>query len=216
MTSNSSVADLRRDYRLQSLSESDVDLDPIRQFARWWEEVLAAEISEPNGMTLATVTPEGKPAARIVLLKGFDHRGFTFFSNYTSHKGEQLTAHPYAALVFWWDPLERQVRIEGPVERMDAGESDEYFHSRPKGSRLGAWASNQSQVIAGREALEHRQQELEQQYQDMDRIPRPPHWGGYRVIPIQMEFWQGRSSRLHDRICYTQQADGWLIQRLAP
>ncbi|NET53064.1 MAG: pyridoxamine 5'-phosphate oxidase [Merismopedia sp. SIO2A8] len=220
MTTNPSVADLRKDYRSSTLDRTDVCDDPIKQFQRWWQEVLAANIPEPNGMTLATATPDGHPSARIVLLKGFDQRGFCFFTNYTSRKGNELTANPHAALVFWWEPLERQVRIEGTVEKMATDESDTYFNSRPKGSRIGAWASPQSQVIGDRQVLEESQTALENEYANQDNIPRPPHWGGFRLVPTQVEFWQGRSSRLHDRICYTKKMAAshstWNITRLAP
>lgn len=211
-----SVADLRKDYRLKTLEISDLSPDPIEQFDHWWQEVLAAQIPEPNGMTLATATPEGKPSARIVLLKGFDQRGFVFYSNGLSRKGQEITANPQGALVFWWEPLERQVRIEGSLHPIDPQESDVYFHSRPKASRLGAWASAQSQVIPGRQELEDRLAALEQHYADTDRIPRPPHWGGFRLSPERVEFWQGRSSRLHDRLCYLKTPQGWSIVRLSP
>lgn len=211
-----SVADLRKDYRRQTLELADLSPDPIQQFDRWWQEVLAAEIPEPNGMTLATATPAGKPSARIVLLKGFDARGFVFYSNHLSRKGEEIEANPQAALVFWWEPLERQVRIEGTIGKIDPQESDAYFYSRPRSSRLGAWASDQSQMIDGREGLESRLQDLERQYGDTEAIPRPPHWGGFRVVPDRIEFWQGRPSRLHDRLCYLKQSEGWSIVRLSP
>ncbi len=211
-----SVADLRRDYRASTLDESDAIADPIEQFEHWWNDVLRAEVPEPNGMTLATVGTDGRPSARIVLLKGFDQQGFNFFTNYDSRKGRELAATPYGALVFWWEPLERQVRIEGTVEKLTYEESDAYYHSRPKGSRLGAWASPQSQVIESRQILENKQLALEKQYGGADQIPRPPHWGGYRLVPDRMEFWQGRPSRLHDRLCYLRAEVGWIRVRLAP
>lgn len=210
------LTELRQEYSQQGLQESEVDRDPIIQFERWFNQALEAQLREPNAMTLATVTTEGRPAARVVLLKGFDHRGFVFYTNYTSRKGQELARTPFAALVFWWADLERQVRIEGAVEKVAAQESDAYFHSRPRGSRLGAWASDQSQVVADRAALEERLRTLEEKYRDQE-IPRPPHWGGYRLIPSVIEFWQGRPNRLHDRLRYVRQEDNhWLIERLAP
>lgn len=210
------VADLRKDYQLQGLRETDVDFNPFRQFQVWFDQALASQLPEPNAMTVATATQSGKPSARIVLLKGFDERGFVFYTNYQSHKGQELADNPQAALVFWWAELERQVRIEGRVEKVSEQESDEYFHSRPFNSRLGAWASDQSQVIESREVLERRAQELKTKYENQD-VPRPPHWGGFRVIPTSIEFWQGRSSRLHDRLLYHLLDNGsWLIERLSP
>ncbi|NWF58599.1 MAG: pyridoxamine 5'-phosphate oxidase [Fischerella sp.] len=210
------VADLRKDYTLQGLSETDVDPNPFIQFQKWFDQALASQLLEPNAMTLATTTPDGKPSARMVLLKDFDDRGFVFFTNYNSQKGQELAENPQAALVFWWAELERQVRICGHVEKTSQNESDEYFRSRPFNSRLGAWVSNQSEAIASREVLEQRLQELQAKYANQD-IPRPPYWGGLRVIPTQIEFWQGRSSRLHDRLLYTRLEDGtWKIERLSP
>lgn len=232
MTQTPSVADLRKDYRVDTLDRHQVCDDPIQQFEVWWQDVLATDIPEPNGMTLATCNAEGHPSARIVLLKGFDHRGFCFYTNYTSRKGQELLQNPHAALVFWWEPLERQVRIEGTVAQMPPEESDAYFNSRPKGSRIGAWASPQSQEIGDRQILSDNQAELESKYAETDDVPRPPHWGGFRLVPHRIEFWQGRSSRLHDRLCYIKQdaktaapiADidspkhgaSWKILRLAP
>lgn len=209
------VADLRCDYRLQALLEAEVDANPIGQFQRWFAQALAAELPEPNAMTLATVTAEGKPAARMVLLKGFDQQGFVFYTNYLSRKGRDLSQTPWAALVFWWAELERQVRIEGQVTKVSAQETNDYFESRPRGSQLGAWASEQSRVIGDRTILEDRLQELEQHYQDQP-IPRPPHWGGYRLYPHLIEFWQGRPNRLHDRLCYQKEGEQWTIERLSP
>ena len=213
-----SIADLRQNYSLEGLKETDVNSNPIQQFALWFHQAVDAELLEPNAMTLATATPDGKPTARIVLLKGFSDRGFVFYTNYDSLKGKQLIANPYAALVFLWDKLERQVRIEGTVEKLSPEESDEYFYSRPKASQLGAWASAQSETIANRKVLEQKLADLESKYADNDtKIPRPPHWGGFRVIPQQIEFWQGRPSRLHDRLVYCLQDDGsWEIERLSP
>ncbi|MUL38587.1 pyridoxamine 5'-phosphate oxidase [Gloeocapsopsis dulcis] len=213
---NISVADLRKDYTLQGLQEKNAEPNPFVQFQLWFDQALAAQLPEPNAMTLATATPDGKPSARMVLLKNFDERGFVFFTNYSSHKGQELAANPQAALVFWWAELERQVRIEGRVEKASDAESDEYFQSRPLNSRLGAWASDQSQVVASREVLEQRLQELQQKYEHAE-IPRPSYWGGYRLIPSVIEFWQGRPSRLHDRLNYRYQKDGsWRIERLSP
>lgn len=210
------IADLRKDYTLQGLSISEVDFNPFRQFKKWFDQALAAQLPEPNAMTIATATPAGNPSARMVLLKDFDERGFVFYTNYNSQKGQELAENPQAACVFWWAELERQVRICGRVEKVSEHESDEYFHSRPLNSRLGAWASNQSEVIENREVLEQRLQELQVKYAFED-VQRPPHWGGLRVIPSEIEFWQGRSSRLHDRLVYNCLNDGsWQIQRLSP
>jgi pyridoxamine 5'-phosphate oxidase len=210
------LADLRKDYTRQGLSEADADLDPIRQFHVWFEQALAANVVEPNAMTLATATPDGRPSARIVLLKGADESGFVFYTNYRSRKGVELAANPRAALILFWPDLERQIRIEGHVETVSAEESDAYFCSRPAGSRLGAVVSEQSTVIPGREVLEQRLAQLQAEYPTGD-VPRPSHWGGYRVVPEVIEFWQGRPSRLHDRLRYTKQPDGtWKRERLAP
>jgi pyridoxamine 5'-phosphate oxidase len=210
------IADLRKDYTLQGLSVSDVNPNPFIQFKQWFDQALTAQLPEPNAMTVATVTPDGKPRARMVLLKGFDERGFVFYTNYNSQKGQELAQNPQASLVFWWAELERQVRICGRTEKASESESDEYFYSRPLNSRLGAWASNQSEVIESREVLEQRMQELQIKYQNQD-VKRPPHWGGLRVIPTEIEFWQGRSNRLHDRLLYTRLDDGsWKIVRLSP
>lgn len=208
------IADLRRDYSQAGLTEADAGDDPLALFRRWFESALSAMLPEPNAMALATVAPDGRPANRIVLLKGIDH-GLTFFTNYTSRKARELSVNPLAAVVFLWDELERQVRIEGRVEKVTDKESDDYYHSRPLGSRLGAWASEQSEVIAGREILERQQAELLAKYPD-GNIPRPPHWGGYRLIPDTFEFWQGRPSRLHDRIRYRKRESSWLRERLSP
>ncbi|WIG59709.1 MAG: Pyridoxamine 5'-phosphate oxidase [Ktedonobacterales bacterium] len=211
-----SFADLRKEYMQRGLSEEDLDADPVRQFQVWFDAAVAAGVPEPNAMTLATATAEGRPSARMVLLKGMDAAGFVFYTNYESRKGGELAANPYAALVFFWVELERQVRIEGRVERVSAEQSDTYFHSRPAGSQLSAATSRQSTVLAGREPLERAVRALEEQQRGQE-IPRPEYWGGFRVVPEVIEFWQGRPSRLHDRLRYTRQADGgWKIERLSP
>lgn len=213
---SSTIADIRKDYMLRSLLEKDVDANALRQFDKWWQEAIHSEIEEVNAMTLATASADGVPAARIVLLKGYDERGFVFFTNYDSFKGLQLAENPRACLVFFWKELERQIRITGLVEKVSAEESDIYYNSRPEGSRIGAWASPQSQVIESREWLEKRERTLAKDFTGKP-LTRPDHWGGYRVKPICIEFWQGRPSRLHDRIQYTLQEDNnWLIERLAP
>jgi pyridoxamine 5'-phosphate oxidase len=207
------VARLRKEYTRSGLEE--IDPDPIEQFRRWFEESLAAGLHEPNAMTLATATPEGRPSARVVLLKGFDERGFVFYTNYEGRKGEELEANPYCALVFYWGELERQVRVEGRASRVPRRESDEYFGSRPRGSQLGAWASEQSRPVGGREVLEERLRGLEAEYEGRE-VPRPPFWGGYRVEPEVIEFWQGRESRMHDRLVYRCSGRGWGRKRLQP
>ncbi len=209
-------AELRESYLRGGLLEADVDPDPIVQFEKWFAEALAAGLKEPNAMTLATASSDGVPSARLVLLKGVDQRGFVFFTNYESGKGRELAANPRAALVFYWPELERQVRISGDVTQTSGEESDKYFQSRPTGSQLGAWASRQSEKIAGRTILEDRLADLQIQY-DGKPVPRPPHWGGYRVRPRLIEFWQGRPNRLHDRLRYTRDAAGsWRLERLSP
>ncbi|MFN5376742.1 MAG: pyridoxamine 5'-phosphate oxidase [Chitinophagaceae bacterium] len=210
-----SIADIRKDYQLKSLSEHEVDQNPFAQFSVWWNEAVQSDIIEVNAMALSTVTSTGKPSSRIVLLKGYDEQGFVFFTNYSSDKGQQLTQNHFAALLFFWKELERQVRIEGVVSKVSEEESDAYFNSRPVGSRLGAWASPQSQKISDREVLNNELMKFTEQF-DQENIPRPAHWGGYRVKPTRIEFWQGRSNRLHDRILYEQDNDNWQISRLAP
>ncbi|MDP9410697.1 MAG: pyridoxamine 5'-phosphate oxidase [Actinomycetota bacterium] len=210
------VADLRNEYTRAGLDETSLRPDPLAQFRGWFEDALAAGLHEPNAMTLATATPGGKPSARVVLLKGFDERGFVFYTNYEGRKGEELGRNPRAALVFYWGELERQVRIEGRASRVPERESDVYYASRPRGSRLGAWASEQSRPVEGREVLESRLRALEREYEGRE-VPRPPFWGGYRVEPEAVEFWQGRQNRLHDRIVYRRRgAGGWEIERLQP
>ena len=208
-----SVADLRQSYERSELLEDTAHANPFDQFARWFDDALRAGVPEPNAMTLATVDAQGRPSARIVLIKGYDRTGFTFFTNYDSRKGQELAGNDRAALLFFWQPLERQVRIEGRVERVEPDISDAYFQSRPVGSRLGAWASEQSRPTT-REALLAREADFREQFGDAP--PRPAHWGGYRLLPDAFEFWQGRPSRLHDRLSYRPQADGWHITRLAP
>jgi pyridoxamine 5'-phosphate oxidase len=206
---------MRREYTREALAEADVDHDPVVQFGRWFEQSEQAGLLEPTAMTLATATPDGRPSARMVLLRGFDERGFCFYTNYESRKGIELAANPRAALVFWWGELERQVRIEGPVTPTSRAESEAYFHSRPPGSQLSAAASPQSRVIADRAALERRVAELAAGAAD-GQVPLPEFWGGYRLTHEVVEFWQGRPNRLHDRLRYRRAGDGWKIERLAP
>lgn len=211
---STSIADIRKDYMLQSFSEKDAASNPIEQFTNWWNEALKSNIDEVNAMTLATATKEGMPNARIVLLKGYDEKGFVFFTNYLSDKGKELAQNPNACLVFFWKELERQIRIEGTVEKVSVEESDEYFNSRPLGSKIGAWASHQSAIIKYREVIEQNVTRYSEIFGEV--VPRPDHWGGYRVKPKAIEFWQGRSSRLHDRLQYTLENENWKIERLAP
>ena len=205
---------LRNDYSLKTLDESQVDRDPLKQFGVWMVEAIHSQVPEPTAMSLSTVGKDGRPAGRIVLLKGVDAKGFVFYTNYQSRKASDLAAHPFAALTFMWKELERQVRIEGRVEKVSPEESRAYYETRPLGARIGAWASPQSKVIENREWLEKRWQELSTQYGETPALP--PHWGGYRVMPEYLEFWQGRMSRLHDRITYKRDGAAWKLARLAP
>lgn len=211
------IADLRKEYTLNGLSEADVYPDPLSQFRKWFDEALSCGLPEPNAMHLSTVGKNLRPSSRIVLLKELDPTGFVFYTNYNSRKGEELANHPYASLTFFWVDLERQVRVEGKVEKVGDQESDAYFAIRPRGSQLGAWVSDQSEKITSREELVKKQVEFEQKF-DGREVPRPPYWGGYRIIPDRIEFWQGRPSRLHDRILYEKDATSaqWTISRLSP
>lgn len=209
------LAALRRDYALASLTEAAVDADPIRQFERWFADAVSARVLEPNAMTLSTATRDGVPSGRIVLLKGVDASGFVFFTDYRSRKGVELGENPLAALTFLWKEIERQVRITGSVSRVSTQESEAYFRTRPPGSRLGAWTSRQSSVIANREELEAQLQEVTMRFPNGD-VPLPPHWGGFRVMADEIEFWQGRANRLHDRLLYRRSGSGWEISRLSP
>ncbi|MDQ3073916.1 MAG: pyridoxamine 5'-phosphate oxidase [Bacteroidota bacterium] len=208
------ITHLRKEYARASLDESTVNSNPIDQFILWFEEALNANVLEPNALSLATATTDGKPSSRIVLLKGVSESGFTFYTNYQSRKGQQISQNPYGAMTFLWLELERQVRIEGHIEKTTGDESDAYFAVRPRGSQVGAWISPQSQNIS-RNELEQVTGEMEERFRDQE-IPRPPHWGGYRLMPTRIEFWQGRPNRLHDRILYTSDRDKWEISRLAP
>jgi pyridoxamine 5'-phosphate oxidase len=209
------LADLRKDYALAGLIEKDLAKDPFRQFEKWFQEAEAAKVTEPNAMVLSTATRDGRPSSRTILLKGLDGRGFVFYSNYESRKGRELDANPRASLLFPWIALERQVIVEGTVNKVAREESEAYFHSRPRLSQLGAWVSAQSTIISGRKVLEDSLKALEQKYAGQE-VPLPPQWGGWRLIPETVEFWQGRRSRLHDRLRYRREKDGWVIERLAP
>lgn len=216
-TKNKTIQDLREDYKHGSLEIKDIDKNPFLQFDQWFQEALNSEVLEPNAMTLATCSAKGRPSARVVLLKGFDNQGFIFYTNYTSKKGKELNETPFAALVFNWLELQRQVRIEGRVEKLSEEASTTYFQRRPKGSQIGAWASPQSQVIVDRSILQNNVTNLQVKYAKNKVLPKPKHWGGYLIIPDRIEFWQGRSSRLHDRLNYFLDKKGtWQIERLAP
>ena len=211
------LAGLRREYETQGLHRADLHHDPIEQFATWFSTAVSSELPDANAISLATATPEGKPSARIVLLKGFDQRGFVFFTNYQSNKGRELESNPWAAFVVYWAQLERQVCVAGRVEKTSREESKTYFDGRPRGSKLGAWVSHQSEVIDARRILDARLAEMTERFAGQDDIKLPPHWGGYRLVPATIEFWQGRANRLHDRFRYTRQPDdSWTIERLAP
>lgn len=212
---NSRIEQLRREYAREELLEENVKKNPVEQFSAWFDQALLSEVVEPNAMSLATADGDGNPSVRIVLLKGFSHKGFRFFSNYKSRKGRELNENPKASLCFFWPELERQVRLEGDVEKISRGESEEYFQKRPRLSQIGAWASNQSEEVSSREKLEERFQKLQQKFEDQ-HIPVPEYWGGYLLKPSSIEFWQGRRGRLHDRLIYVYESKAWTIKRLAP
>lgn len=210
------IADIRKNYSRQALTEDAVAAHPIHQFQEWLDEAIKAEVEEPTAFVLSSVSPEGKPSARVVLLKEVGEQGFTFFTNYESRKGQELAQNPNACFTFFWPALERQVRIEGTIKKVSAQVSDAYFQSRPKGSQIGAWASPQSQIIESRETLENLDQKYTKQFDHDTSVPRPAHWGGYVLEPTRVEFWQGRPNRLHDRIVYELQGNAWQTVRLAP
>ena len=209
------LARMRQEYGERGLRRSDLLADPLEQFTRWFDEARSAPILEPNAMTLATVDAAGQPSARTVLLKAVDRRGLTFYTNLESRKAREIAANPKSALLFWWPPQGRQVRFEGEIEPVDEAEADAYFATRPRGSQIGAWASAQSKVVADRAALDAAEREMEARFAD-GPVPRPPFWGGYRLVPVRVEFWQGRVNRLHDRLRYTRRGKGWDLERLAP
>lgn len=208
--------ELRKDYSKASLDISDADKDPIGQFDKWFKEALAAGVPEPNAFTLSTISEGGRPSARIVLLKGLEQRQFVFYTNYQSQKGQELDGNPACALTFFWPELERQVRIEGIATRVQESTSEQYFQSRPRASQVGAWASPQSSIIASRDILEAREREIEKKFEGLNLLPKPKQWGGFAITPIEIEFWQGRASRLHDRVVYYLTDEKWIIHRLAP
>jgi pyridoxamine 5'-phosphate oxidase len=208
--------ELRKEYSKASLDISDVDKDPIGQFDKWFKEALAAGVPEPNAFTLSTISEGGRPSARIVLLKGLEQRQFVFYTNYQSQKGQELDGNPACALTFFWPELERQVRIEGIATRVQESTSEQYFQSRPRASQVGAWASPQSSIIASRDILEAREREIEKKFEGLNLLPKPKQWGGFAITPIEIEFWQGRASRLHDRVVYYLTDEKWIIHRLAP
>ena len=210
------MEELRKDYSKASLDISDVDKDPIGQFDKWFKEALAAGVPEPNAFTLSTISEGGRPSARIVLLKGLEQRQFVFYTNYQSQKGQELESNPACALTFFWPELERQVRIEGIATRVQESTSEQYFQSRPRASQVGAWASPQSSIIASRDILEAREREIEKKFEGLNLLPKPKQWGGFAITPIEIEFWQGRASRLHDRVVYYLTDEKWIIHRLAP
>lgn len=213
---NTEISSIRQEYLMTSLSETDMDQDPVVQFQHWFEQALHSSIDDVNAMTLSTADMQGIPSSRIVLLKGIQQGQFVFYTNYQSRKGRELESNPQVSLNFYWKELQRQVRIAGPVSKTSAEDSEEYFASRPLESQLGAWASHQSEILDSRAMLEARFEEIKQKYRDLP-VPKPPHWGGFAVDPVYIEFWQGRANRLHDRICYQKQAAGqWLRQRLNP
>ncbi|NOS57080.1 MAG: pyridoxamine 5'-phosphate oxidase [Cyclobacteriaceae bacterium] len=208
--------ELRKDYSKASLDINDVDKDPIGQFDKWFKEALAAGVPEPNAFTLSTISEGGRPSARIVLLKGLEQRQFVFYTNYQSQKGQELDGNPACALTFFWPELERQVRIEGIATRVQESTSEQYFQSRPRASQVGAWASPQSSIIVSRDILEAREREIEKKFEGLNLLPKPKQWGGFAITPIEIEFWQGRASRLHDRVVYYLTDEKWIIHRLAP
>jgi len=212
---SATLSDLRKEYTLAGLDLTDVLPDPMAQFQRWFDAALGAGVPEPNAMHLSTVNADGRPDGRIVLIKAVSDAGFVFYTNYESRKGQELLGQPFAALTFFWPELERQIRIGGRVEKVSDAESDSYFMSRPRGSQIGAWVSHQSRIIADRDVLETRQRDLEAQFADQS-VPRPPYWGGFRLVPDSLEFWQGRPSRLHDRIRYRKEENSWVLERLSP